>query len=1184
LNLKIKSDQRNRRSNTHAEKSLRREVNWPLLVGLILVLIIMFLAIVGPDIAPKDPLKENIIIQINGEWYVPPFDFNTPGYPLGSDSFGRDLFSRVLWGVRPTMIMVMVVALVRLILGVLIGLSAGWFTGKTSQFLDGLIQVALALPVLLVALGAIALIGVEFGIWAFIIGLSLTGWVDTALQVREQTRIVKGQAYIEAASAMGATNQQILSNHILKQITPMLLMLFAFEISSTLMLTAGLGFLGYYIGGDVWVDTDDFVARRISGSPELGQMLATSWVTLTKPWAMVVVGTAVFITVLGFNLIGEGLRQSLGFTKVKRRGVFNEIWYSLSSWVDNYVWHPLVQFFSIKPLQVGLAGIAAIFVFGLGALLILDAAASSDASNMFSEFGQVEGATSVTNESTSLSDLSEISSSNEMEETITYDPAITWEFVDESGFSSGLAISPEGDRLYTASQSGDLYALNLGGNVIWQAELRTGGMGTPVVLENGEILVADKSGGLSRLSSTGELIWHFQTEAGDRSHSGPAVGPDGKIYYTVGTSGKGFVQAVSTDGIGIWVSQAETNSFFETPIPSLDEQFVFLKDDIFSTDNGEIIHLDTNLEILRFFTGNDGKNYFLAGHKVIQWEENNGVIDIIDIAEWDSSSFSQIIAPRQVNVSHDGLATLLYTTPGGSTTVVWVSLDDQLFGISETQISDGRLVSTDNGRNTIICGGGSFRPISTDCALMSPTSSNELWKYHLGNYGPVVGGVKFGDRLFVSTEAGYVLGINENSNKVTAQNTSELPNSSGALPIEPGISWTYQASDDIVNRPIIGRDSSVYIHTQDDKLHLLSSDGQSQTVIQLGASPYYHQSETGRSAPLYIAPSILPDGTIIVVSEDLKVSAFDPQGNIKWEDFLEGEPGFHPLNDGNGNLYILDNMAGLQAITKDGISWRFQSVAAPMPANGLLVGPDGNIYYVVTDYSKAYIQAVSSSGEELWVTQADTRDIYDELHISEDGQYVSIADNLFETRGGDTVEINPEKPIDEFIFGRDGRNYYRSLHSVYEWQTGANGLIILNQGNVSDDDTSLRPPLWSEADANGVIWLYYPERYVGGGIVIVWMTAEGELIGRFLIERNSQVINSISLDDSTLTECRNFEEDQILDCLVYSPLFDEPLMQNSIANIDPFEYGFLEENRAYLISENNNLVVVEIGKPTPSSE
>jgi peptide/nickel transport system permease protein len=219
--------------------------NWPLIAGIIFVTIITFFAIVGPTIAPKDPGEENNITLIDGKWYIPPFDIGTPGYPLGSDSFGRDLYSRLLWGIRPTMIMVFVVAVVRLVLGVIIGLSAGWFTGKVGRFLNGLIQVALALPVLLVALGAIAIIGVEFGIWAFIIGLSLTGWVDTALQVREQTRIVKGQVYVEAASAIGATNQQILSNHILKQITPMLLMLFAFEISSTLMLTAGLGFLGY---------------------------------------------------------------------------------------------------------------------------------------------------------------------------------------------------------------------------------------------------------------------------------------------------------------------------------------------------------------------------------------------------------------------------------------------------------------------------------------------------------------------------------------------------------------------------------------------------------------------------------------------------------------------------------------------------------------------------------------------------------------------------------------------------------------------------------------------------------------------------------------------------------------------------------------------------------------------------
>ena len=148
----------------------RRRVNWPLLAGLALVTLITIIAIVGPSIAPKDPTEELNITMIEGQWYVPPFEIGTPGYPLGSDSFGRDLYSRLLWGIRPTMIMVVIVALVRLVLGVIIGLSAGWFDGKTGRFLNGLIQVALALPVLLVALGAIAIIGVELGIWAFIIG------------------------------------------------------------------------------------------------------------------------------------------------------------------------------------------------------------------------------------------------------------------------------------------------------------------------------------------------------------------------------------------------------------------------------------------------------------------------------------------------------------------------------------------------------------------------------------------------------------------------------------------------------------------------------------------------------------------------------------------------------------------------------------------------------------------------------------------------------------------------------------------------------------------------------------------------------------------------------------------------------------------------------------------------------
>ena len=89
-----------------------KRANWPLIAGLVLVTITAIIAIMGPSIAPKDPREEHIITMIDGQWYIPPFDIGTPGYPLGSDIFGRDLYSRLLWGIRPTMIMVIIVALV----------------------------------------------------------------------------------------------------------------------------------------------------------------------------------------------------------------------------------------------------------------------------------------------------------------------------------------------------------------------------------------------------------------------------------------------------------------------------------------------------------------------------------------------------------------------------------------------------------------------------------------------------------------------------------------------------------------------------------------------------------------------------------------------------------------------------------------------------------------------------------------------------------------------------------------------------------------------------------------------------------------------------------------------------------------------------------------------------------------
>ena len=310
---------------------------------------------------------------------------------------------------------------------------------------------------LLVALAAIAIVGVEIGVWAFIIGLSLTGWVETGQQVREQTRIVKGQVYIEAAHALGASNRQILISHVLLQILPMTAMLFAFEVSSTLMTTAGLGFLGYYIGGDVWVEVADFVSRRISGTPELGQMLATTWAALNEPWAMVATGSTVFLTVLGFNLLGEGFRQSLNLSAVRQRGIVARLSSNVRFAFEQYVSYPLSVFFRKQAVRQAYRGILFFLLgvsFGFGLARWLDLRGTTDFQlSQFFDFGQKPAA-----QAPYITPTAQPEARGNIAPTATpappsYAPSIAWQYEDPSGFSGAPALSPSGDTLYAASKS-----------------------------------------------------------------------------------------------------------------------------------------------------------------------------------------------------------------------------------------------------------------------------------------------------------------------------------------------------------------------------------------------------------------------------------------------------------------------------------------------------------------------------------------------------------------------------------------------------------------------------------------------------------------------------------------------------------------------------------------------------------
>ncbi|MEW6092955.1 MAG: ABC transporter permease, partial [Chloroflexota bacterium] len=348
-----------------ASSLIRQRLNWTLFLGAAIVLVTVFLAVFGPWLAPHDPMQENYALSSHGRIHSPPYrPLEIEGYPLGTDNFGRDMLSRILCGIRPTLAMVVVVAGVRLLLALAIGMAAGWSSGRRGQALEALISGAISLPVLIVALIVISAVGIQGGLGIFILGLALNGWAESAHLVNGKTREVRHQAYINASRALGAGNFRIIVTHVARQILPMTWMLMAYEISSTLLVTAELGFLGYYIGGGVNIEIYDFQSVNTLGLPELGQMLATSIQRLTEPTVLVVTGSVIFVIILGFNLLGDGLRREITVHHTGR-ALSNPFFERIAAWYDWRFLPAVEAWFRRHDVRYALLAVAVLVGIGL---------------------------------------------------------------------------------------------------------------------------------------------------------------------------------------------------------------------------------------------------------------------------------------------------------------------------------------------------------------------------------------------------------------------------------------------------------------------------------------------------------------------------------------------------------------------------------------------------------------------------------------------------------------------------------------------------------------------------------------------------------------------------------------------------------------------------------------------------
>lgn len=293
--------------------SVRQVVlNLPLMLGLVIVSGLFLVTLFGPLWAPENPylVGTTSLTVENGQFKAPPFP-PSPEQPLGSDQWGRDILSLLLYGTRNTLVACTFITMAQLLLGTILGMVAGWNEG---QLVDRLIMAAVgvttSLPMLLTGMILIFALDIRRGILVFLVALCIVGWGEIAQYIRGEFLVLRQRPFIEGARVMGLTGTGIAVRHILPNVLPALIVIGLLEMGATLMLLGELGFVGVFMGGGTKQENLFLVSATIPDIPEWGAMMADSRVWARgQPWMVFYPALAFFLAVLGFNSLGEGLRR-----------------------------------------------------------------------------------------------------------------------------------------------------------------------------------------------------------------------------------------------------------------------------------------------------------------------------------------------------------------------------------------------------------------------------------------------------------------------------------------------------------------------------------------------------------------------------------------------------------------------------------------------------------------------------------------------------------------------------------------------------------------------------------------------------------------------------------------------------------------------------------------------------------
>ena len=255
-------------------------------LGLATVLFLVSVCILAPYIAPNDPLKLDIPNRLKSP---------SSKYLLGTDQFGRDILSRLLYGGRLSLGVGIISVVLGLVPGVVLGLLSGFLRGNVDTAIMRGVDIMMAMPSILLALLIVTVLGP--GIVNTMIAVGIGGIPSMTRLVRGKVLSVRETEYVEAARSIGATDRRIMLKHILPNCTASIIVVATLRLPSSIIMAASLSFIG--LGAQ-------------APTPEWGAMLATGRHFLTTAWWICTFpGLAIFLSVLGLNLFGDGLRDAL---------------------------------------------------------------------------------------------------------------------------------------------------------------------------------------------------------------------------------------------------------------------------------------------------------------------------------------------------------------------------------------------------------------------------------------------------------------------------------------------------------------------------------------------------------------------------------------------------------------------------------------------------------------------------------------------------------------------------------------------------------------------------------------------------------------------------------------------------------------------------------------------------------